>query len=75
MPLNVFLLQEIERMEVIVTLVRETLQNIVQAIDGQIIMTTKLMESINCIYDAKVPHNWMFDNTEVEISWIYPRLG
>ena len=33
-PLNVFLLQEITRMDGIIKLVRNTLQDIVQAIDG-----------------------------------------
>jgi len=62
-------------MDMIITLVRSTLNNVVLAIDGQIIMTPQLVNAINSIYDAKVPKNWMYDTTEAEISWLYPKLG
>lgn len=38
-------------------------------------MTPRLVYAIENIYDAKVPNNWMYDTTEREISWLYPRLG
>ena len=38
-------------------------------------MSEKLQRTINNIYDARVPHNWMYDATEAEISWLYPKLG
>mmetsp|Transcript_99776 Transcript_99776/g.149450 ORF Transcript_99776/g.149450 Transcript_99776/m.149450 type:complete len:112 (+) Transcript_99776:3549-3884(+) len=38
-PLNVFLYQEIARMQKVIALVRSTLQQIIEAIDGTIIMT------------------------------------
>ena len=38
-------------------------------------MTPRLVIAIGNIYDAKVPHWWMYDTTEIEISWLYPRLG
>ena len=74
-PLNVFLLQEITRMDGILRLVRNTLSDIVQAIDGQIIMTPALVSAIGNIFDARVPYNWLYDTTGAEISWLYPQLG
>ena len=62
-------------MEVIINIVRTTFEKIIAAIDGQIIMTPRLVTAIESIYDAKVPQNWMYDPTEREISWLYPRLG
>jgi len=62
-------------MDMIITLVRSTLNNVVLAIEGQIIMTPSLVGAINQIFDAKVPKNWMYDTTLAEISWLYPKLG
>lgn len=74
-PLNVFLSQEIQRMQVIISLVRKTLTDTVDAIDGQIIMTPNILEAINSIADARVPSSWLYDATGAEISWILPGLG
>ena len=45
------------------------------AIDGSIIMTSDLVESINAIFDFRVPKKWLFDPTGVEISWLVPSLA
>lgn len=45
------------------------------AIDGTIIMTEKLVAAINNLYDYRVPREWQFDPTGVEISWLTPSLG
>lgn len=74
-PLNVFLYQEIQRMQKILTIVRTTCQQIVEAIDGQIIMTPQIVSAIDSIADAKVPNNWIYDATGAEISWLLPNLG
>jgi len=56
--------------------VRRTLTDLVLAIDGQIIMTTQIVETINNIYDLRVPKSWILDATgSVEISWLCPTLG
>ena len=59
-------------MDGILRLVRCTLSDIVQAIDGQIIMTPALVSAIGNIFDARVPYNWLYDTTGAEISWLYP---
>ena len=55
--------------------VRTTLSNIIEAIDGNIIMTPDIMDAIDAIAEAKAPNNWMYDASGAEISWIFPGLG
>jgi len=55
--------------------VRTTLSNIIEAIDGNIIMTPDIMDAIDAIAEAKAPNNWMYDASGAEISWILPGLG
>jgi len=74
-PLNIFLFQELQRMQVIISLVRKTLSDTIDAIDGQIIMTPNILDAINAIADARVPSTWLYDATGAEISWILPGLG
>lgn len=74
-PLNIFLFQEIQRMQIIIGLVRKTLSDTIYAIDGQIIMTPNILDAINAIADARVPSVWLYDATGAEISWILPTLG
>jgi dynein heavy chain len=68
-PLNVFLFQEIQRIQIILALVRKTLIDIVDAIDGQVVLTPVILDAIDAIADAKVPQNWIYDATGAEISW------
>lgn len=74
-PLNIFLRQEIEQFQKILNIVRGMLNDVIQAIDGSIIMTEKLVAAIDRIYDVRVPREWQFDATGVEISWLTPSLG
>lgn len=74
-PLNVFLYQEIARMQKVISIVRKTLIDICEAIDGQIIMTPDILEAINAVFDAKVPTQWVYDPTGAEIAWIIPTLA
>lgn len=62
-PLNIFLDQEIARMQKVFTIVRNTLFDVRDAIDGQIIMTSDILDSINAIFDARVPYRWVYDPT------------
>ena len=57
-PLNIFLYQEVSRMQRVIGLVRKTLQDTILAIDGQIIMTPDILDAINSIFDAKVIHSF-----------------
>lgn len=49
-PLNVFLKQELERFQVIITIVRTMLVAICDAIDGTIIMTPEIVDAIEAMY-------------------------
>jgi len=57
------------------TLVRTTLSNIVEAIDGNIIMTPDIMDAIDKISEASAPNSWIYDAGGAEISWVLPALG
>ena len=48
----------------VIGIVRKTLVDIIDAIDGQIIMTPNILDAINSIFDAKVPHQWVYDATD-----------
>jgi len=74
-PLNVFLFQEIQRFQMILDIVRTTMVDMVLAIEGTIIMTAEIVESINAIYDFRVPKKWQYDPTGAEISWLTPGLA
>ena len=74
-PLNVFLKQELERFQVILTIVRTQLTSIVLAIDGTIIMTPELVEAIEAMQLGRVPKKWIYDPSGAEISWLLPQLG
>lgn len=51
------------------------MKNMVDAIDGSIIMTPDIVESINATYDFRVPRKFQYDPTGAEISWLTPSLG
>lgn len=71
-PLNIFLSQEIIRMQNILYIVRKTFTDIIDAVDGSIIMTPIIVNAIDSIFDGKVPKNWVNDPSGAEISWIKP---
>lgn len=68
-PMNIFLWQEKDRMQIVLTLVRTTLKNLLLAIDGTIIMSAQLNDALDNMYDARVPGAW------VKVSWISASLG
>lgn len=49
--------------------------SMIDAIDGTVIMTPEIVESINAVFDFRVPYKWQFDPTGAEISWLTPSLG
>ena len=57
-PLNIFLKQEIERFQMILTIVRNTMSAMCDAIDGTISMTPEIVESINAVFDFRVPRKF-----------------
>ncbi len=51
------------------------MHDMIDAIDGSIVMTPEIVEMITSLFDFRVPKNWMYDATGVEISWLLPNLG
>jgi dynein heavy chain len=74
-PLNIFLFQELQRLQNIIKICRTNLSSIAQAIDGTVVMTPELLEDLNSIFDARVPKSWTHDASGAEISWLMPNLG
>ena len=57
-PMNIFLFQEIQRLQNVLSKVRSILRQIQLAIKGEVVMTAELQETLDSIFDAKVPHFW-----------------
>jgi dynein heavy chain len=68
-PLTIFLRQEIDRIQVVISLIRKTLTELQLAIAGTIIMSSELQDALNALYDARVPEKW------IKVSWESPTLG
>jgi dynein heavy chain len=56
--MTIFLRQEIDRMQKVISTVRRTLVDLKLAIDGTIIMNENLRNALDFIYDAKIPNLW-----------------
>lgn len=74
-PMNTFLRQEIEQFQMVLSIVKTSCHQIVEAIAGNIIMTQAISDSIMMVYDFRVPRKWSYDATGVEIAWLTPSLG
>eukprot|EP00462_Mataza_sp_D1_P017376 CAMPEP_0175163132 /NCGR_PEP_ID=MMETSP0087-20121206/25561_1 /TAXON_ID=136419 /ORGANISM="Unknown Unknown, Strain D1" /LENGTH=4572 /DNA_ID=CAMNT_0016451765 /DNA_START=103 /DNA_END=13822 /DNA_ORIENTATION=+ len=74
-PLNVFLYQEIVRINFTINNVRTTLRSLMQAINGEIIMTPQLQDALGSIFDAKAPVHWYTDASGASIAWQLPTLA
>jgi dynein heavy chain len=69
-PLNVFLSQELQRMDRITNIIKKTFGDIVEAVDGQILMTPVIVDSIDFLFNNKVPSTWLYDPSGAQISWM-----
>jgi len=56
-------------------IVRGTMISMLEAIDGNISMTPEIVDSINQVYDFRVPRKWQYDPTGAEISWLTVSLS
>jgi len=74
-PLNIFLSQELQRFQMVLGIVRGTMISMMDAIDGNISMTPEIVDSINQVYDFRVPRKWQYDPTGAEISWLTVSLA
>ncbi|NXY40890.1 DYH5 protein, partial [Ceuthmochares aereus] len=68
-PINIFLRQEIDHMQHVISRVRATLTDLKLAIDGTIIMSEELQDTLDSMYDARIPKLWF------KISWESATLG
>lgn len=59
--LGVFIRQEIARFNILLSIVRSSLDNLRKAIEGTVVMSMDLEAMFNSFIDAKVPHIWMKD--------------
>ncbi|CAM9799127.1 unnamed protein product [Ectocarpus fasciculatus] len=74
-PLNIFLYQEIQRLQAVIAKVSHMLKQMKLAINGEVVMTEELMDCISGIFEAKAPKDWIFTVAGDEFSWILPTLG
>ncbi|XP_054862859.1 dynein axonemal heavy chain 5 isoform X2 [Amphiprion ocellaris] len=68
-PMSIFLRQEVERMQRIISSVRSTLNDLILGIDGSIMMSQDLRGSLDCLSDCRVPGVWF------RLSWPSSSLG
>ncbi|KAG5894356.1 hypothetical protein JTB14_031917 [Gonioctena quinquepunctata] len=58
-PLDIVLLQEIQRYDLLLVSIRSSLENLQKGIAGLVVMSTGLEEVFNCIYSGRVPPAWL----------------
>ncbi|CAG9558495.1 unnamed protein product [Danaus chrysippus] len=69
LPMNIFVRQEIDRIQKVIKTVHTTLCDLKLAIDGTIVMSQGLRESLDAMYDARIPAQWL------KVSWESATLG
>uniref|UniRef100_A0A8D0G5C6 Dynein axonemal heavy chain 8 n=1 Tax=Sphenodon punctatus TaxID=8508 RepID=A0A8D0G5C6_SPHPU len=67
--MNIFLRQEIDRMQKVITILRNSLSDLKLAIEGTIIMSENLRDALDNMYDARIPQLWK------RVSWDSSTLG
>uniref|UniRef100_A0A9L0SSP7 Dynein axonemal heavy chain 8 n=1 Tax=Equus caballus TaxID=9796 RepID=A0A9L0SSP7_HORSE len=67
--MNIFLRQEIDRMQKVISVLRNSLSDLKLAIEGTIIMSENLRDALDNMYDARIPQIWK------RVSWDSSTLG
>ncbi|XP_064014378.1 dynein axonemal heavy chain 8 [Pogoniulus pusillus] len=67
--MNIFLRQEIDRMQKVITVVRSSLNDLKLAVEGTIVMSENLRDVLDNLYDARIPQIWK------RVSWDSSTLG
>ncbi|KAM6184114.1 dynein axonemal heavy chain 8 isoform 2-T2 [Erethizon dorsatum] len=67
--MNIFLRQEIDRMQRVISILRSSLNDLKLAIEGTIIMSENLRDALDNMYDARIPQIWK------RVSWDSSTLG
>nr|XP_023422402.1 LOW QUALITY PROTEIN: dynein heavy chain 8, axonemal [Cavia porcellus] len=67
--MNIFLRQEIDRMQRVISILRSSLSDLKLAIEGTIIMSENLRDALDNMYDARIPQMWK------RVSWDSSTLG
>ncbi|XP_040468168.1 dynein heavy chain 8, axonemal [Falco naumanni] len=67
--MNIFLQQEIDRMQKVITILRNSLNDLKLAIEGTIVMSESLRDILDNMYDARIPQVWK------RVSWDSSTLG
>lgn len=58
-PMTVFLRQELDRLNHVLVVVASTLNDLLMVVEGVVVMSHSLGESMNAIYEARVPPDWV----------------
>merc|ERR1712167_554121 len=74
-PLNMFLFQEIQRLQKVIAKVRFVLTQMQGVINGEVVMTPEFQQALESIYDARVPPTWLHTPGGDEFSWLNKTLG
>eukprot|EP00882_Tetradesmus_deserticola_P024036 GHRQ01026253.1.p2 GENE.GHRQ01026253.1~~GHRQ01026253.1.p2 ORF type:complete len:158 (+),score=54.84 GHRQ01026253.1:691-1164(+) len=67
-PLTVHLRQELDRLNIVIKLTTTTLQNLRLAIAGTIALSGTLIESLDALFMARIPVEWLKKSWEVSNS-------
>ena len=57
-PLKIVLMQEIERYNILLDEIKNSLISLQKGIQGLVVMSADLEEIFKCIYEARVPNSW-----------------
>lgn len=70
-PLKIVLLQEIERYNILLEDISQSLVSLQKGIQGLVVMSSDLEEIYKCIFEARVPNSWqkMYPSMKPLASW------